>query len=202
MGHRISKVITKTGDEGYTGLANGTRLPKTSMRIDAMGDVDELNSAIGLALTKLSPMTMGMTLLRNEVQHRLFDIGAELSMPGTNLITESDVCCLEECADAINETLLPLKNFIIPGGTQAAARLHLARAICRRAERALWRVAEHSNTTGMGSDPYIYGTVNPASLHYLNRLSDLLFIMARQECKSNTVLWNQLDPRIEEDEED
>ena len=193
MGHRISKVITKTGDEGYTGLANGTRLPKTSLRIDAMGDVDELNSAIGLALTKIGPMTMGMTLLRNEVQHRLFDIGAELSMPGTSLITEDDVCCLEDCADRINETLLPLKNFIIPGGTQAAARLHLARSICRRAERALWRVAEHSR---MG-DGNTYGSVNPASLHYLNRLSDLLFIMARQECKSNTVLWNQLGPEDE-----
>ncbi len=177
MGHRISKVITKTGDGGTTGLANGDRVRKNSPRVIAIGDVDELNCGIGLALTKLSPMTMGTTTLR-EVQHRLFDLGGELALPGTTVIEEQAILVLEEQAEAINETLMPLKNFIIPGGTQAAARLHFVTTICRRAERSLWTLDETE-------------FVNPFSLRFLNRLSDLLFIMARQEHTNEINLWRQ-----------
>lgn len=182
MGYRLSKIVTRTGDDGTTGLGNGERVPKTSLRIDAIGDVDELNATIGLALTKLSPIQYGQPLLRL-TQDRLFDLGGELSMPGTTIIQQDDVELLESNTECLNEMLEPLKNFIIPGGTQAAARLHFSRTVCRRAERTLWKLDES-------------GWVNPFSLKYLNRLSDYLFVMARHASSGQPVLWS---PKPKED---
>ncbi len=164
MGHRLSKIVTRTGDRGETGLANGARVPKTHARVRAMGDVDELNSQLGVLLAQRLPASMRATLTR--VQHELFNLGGELSLPGAALITEAQVGALETAVESLNRKLPPLKEFVLPGGNQAAAAAHLARAICRRAERALWTVNE--------AEP-----LNPAALRYLNRLSDLLFVMAR-----------------------
>ncbi len=164
MGNRLSKIYTRTGDDGSTGLGNGGRIRKDDPRIEAIGAVDELNSAIGLLLSDVLPETNRSTL--TSVQHRLFDIGGELSMPGTNILDPGRVEALEEALDALNSDLPPLKEFILPGGSTAAAHCHLARAICRRAERRVCQLAGDTE-------------VNPATLKYLNRLSDLLFVMAR-----------------------
>ncbi len=175
MGHRISKVVTKTGDDGTTGLGDGSRRSKTDHRLMAIGDVDELNSVIGLALVKVSTLTPGRNLLRL-IQHRLFDLGAELSVPGLEIIDEKDVALVENDIELLNEMLEPLKNFIIPGGSEATARLHQARAVCRRAERSVWALYEVEE-------------VNEHALKYLNRLSDYLFVMARHEGNGNQILW-------------
>ena len=164
MGHRLSKIYTRTGDDGTTGLSTGTRVPKDSARVEAMGSVDELNSAIGVVLTHVLPADVRASLTR--IQHELFDLGGELSLPGTTLIGGHAAARLEQELDAFNDTLPPLKEFVLPGGSPAAASCHLARAICRRAERDVVRLH--------GSEP-----VNPPILHYLNRLSDLLFVCAR-----------------------
>lgn len=185
-------MITKTGDYGWTGSSDGERIAKNTDKIRAIGSIDELNSFIGLALTKISPMTMGISMLR-EVQHRLFDIGAELSN-AKSIITEENLVDLMDCCERVNETLYPLKNFIIPGGTQAAARLHVARTVCRRAELDLWKLADSTNYSGNQMDPHCYGCLNPMSVRYINRLSDFLFIMARQENRERPVLWEQRSP--------
>lgn len=182
MGQRLSNTVTKTGDNGRTSLSNGERVSKISKRIIVIGDVDELNAGIGLTLTKLSPMTMGTTTLR-ETQHKLFDLGSELGTPGTTILTQEDVDAIGNQVDIINENLVPLKNSPIPGGTQAAARLHFCTTICRRAERSLWMLDTEE-------------FVNPSSLHFLNRLSDLLFIMARQEQKGSMDMWRHQRPQI------
>lgn len=182
MGNRLSKIVTKTGDDGTTALATGERIHKSHIRMEAIGDVDELNSFIGSALTKISPMMYGYQLLK-DTQHRLFDLGAEISLR-EDRIDESDVSVIENEIECINAMLLPLKEFIIPGGTQAAARLHIARAVCRRAERHL---ALLSN----------YEEVNSKSLKYLNRLSDFLFVMSRQSGCGDPILWQAKKNPIE-----
>ena len=164
MGNRLTRIYTRTGDDGTTGLGDGSRIPKDAMRVEAMGAVDELNSAIGVLLANDLDDTSRSTL--TDIQHSLFDLGGELSMPGTSVISDDRVTILEERLDTMNNGLAPLKEFILPGGSSAAAACHLARAICRRAERRLHSLSKTD-------------TVNPASIRFLNRLSDLLFVLAR-----------------------
>lgn len=164
MGHRLSKIYTRTGDAGTTGLGDGSRVPKDGLRICALGEVDEANSLIGLLLVEELPVTV-RTLL-TEIQHDLFDLGGELSVPGMALLDERRVGRLEHELDAMNEALEPLKDFILPGGVRAAALAHQARAVCRRAERAVVALA-------------VAESVREAPRQYLNRLSDLLFVLAR-----------------------
>ena len=169
MGKRLSKIYTRTGDDGTTGLGDGNRISKTAPRVEAMGQVDELNSMIGLMLTEPLPKEIRDCL--TTVQHCLFDLGGELSLPGYVLVTADRATELEAILDALNESLAPLEEFILPGGTRAAALCHLARTICRRAERTLCLI-DDGNPVGAGSRQYI------------NRLSDLLFVMARSLNKS------------------
>ena len=164
VGYRLTKIYTRTGDSGETGLGDGTRMPKDAARIEALGAVDELNSQIGLLLTEALPDEVRSDLTR--VQHSLFDLGGELSIPGYVLISEAHVKHLEDCLDRYNATLSALKDFILPGGCRAAALAHAGRTVCRRAERALVHAGRE-------------GGVQTASLQYLNRLSDLLFVLAR-----------------------
>lgn len=164
MGHRLSRITTRTGDAGETGLGNGKRVPKDSARIVALGEVDELNSAIGVLLAEELPEEVRAALV--EVQHDLFDLGGELSIPGHAMMAPGQVQRLEAQLEAWNSKLAPLKEFILPGGSRAAAAAHLARAVCRRAERAVVAL----------------GREEPVSEHarrYLNRLSDLLFVGGR-----------------------
>ena len=164
MGHRLSKIYTRTGDDGSTGLGDGSRTSKDHARVEAYGTVDELNSALGLLLTETLPPEICDALAT--IQHELFDLGGELCIPGRVAIRDDQVTRLETTLDALNADLAPLKEFILPGGTRSAALAHLARTICRRAERRIVTLARHDN-------------VNPLSVHYVNRLSDLLFVMAR-----------------------
>ncbi len=185
MGNRLSKIVTRTGDGGTTGLADGSRLAKASDRVEALGAVDELNSTLGVVLA--SPGVshdVRRSLLR--VQHDLFDLGGELSLPGQALIAESHVHALEADVERFNALLPPLKEFVLPGGNAAAAACHVARTTARRAERQGWRLS------GVEA-------LNPLTLTYLNRLSDLLFVIARllaREAGGQEVLWNRA--RIEE----
>ena len=165
MAHRLSKITTRTGDAGETGLGDGSRVPKDSLRVRALGELDELNSAIGLVLAEEVPAETAELL--SQVQHDLFDLGGEISIPGHALLTEAAVARLESAIEAWNGELPPLKEFILPGGTRAAAAAHLARTICRRAERAL---------VGLGGKE----KVSDDARRYLNRLSDLLFIAGRR----------------------
>jgi len=183
MSNRLSKIYTRTGDKGTTGLGDGSRVDKDSLRVDTFGTVDELNSSIGLCLAAGPVDTVKACLTR--IQHELFDLGGELCMPGTILIPESYVEQLESDLDGFNENLPPLKDFILPGGTEQAARCHMARTICRRAERLLVSLAKVEDT-------------NAVSLRYLNRLSDLLFVMARVLARSggnSEVTWVHGDQR-------
>jgi cob(I)alamin adenosyltransferase len=164
MGHRLSKITTRTGDAGDTGLGDGTRVAKHSPRIAALGDLDELNSAIGMVLAEDVPPQLAEALA--EVQHDLFDIGGEVSIPGHSILREERVLSLETRLEAWNAGLPPLKEFILPGGSRAAAAAHLARTVCRRAERSLVALAQHEK-------------VGEAARRYLNRLSDLIFVAAR-----------------------
>lgn len=164
MGHRLSKITTRTGDAGETGLGDGTRVPKDSARVAALGDLDELNSTIGLLLAEDVPAEVRDALA--EVQHDLFDLGGEVSIPGHSLLKEERVAFLEERLAAWNADLAPLREFVLPGGTRAAAAAHLARTVCRRAERSIVALARVEK-------------VGDASRRYLNRLSDLLFVAAR-----------------------
>jgi cob(I)alamin adenosyltransferase len=180
MGNRLSKIYTRTGDDGTTGLANGERVRKTDSRVAAFGDVDEANSALGLLLTEPDlPRAIHESLAR--IQHELFEIGAELSLPGYRQITAEHVSKLEHDLDELNAVLPPLAEFVLPGGTRAAATCHLARTICRRAERSAWAAATLTE-------------LNPEVLRYLNRLSDLLFVMARSLARQNggqETLWRR-----------
>lgn len=164
MGNRLSKIYTKTGDAGTTGLGDGERIGKTDPRVEAMGDVDELNSALGVLLSVLDDEQMKNQLL--QIQHDLFDLGGELSIPGSSLVPADAVDRIEGLIDIYNEPLPALKEFILPGGSRGAAHCHLARAVCRRAERRAVALSLASE-------------VGPVSLKYLNRLSDLLFVLAR-----------------------
>jgi len=180
MGNRLNKIYTRTGDDGSTGLANGERIAKADSRVAAFGDIDETNSALGLLLTEPDvPPAIRASLAR--IQHELFEIGAELSLPGYRHITAAHVSSLEHDLDELNAALPPLKEFVLPGGTRAAAICHLARTICRRAERSAW-------TAGALT------ALNPDLLRYLNRLSDLLFVMARSLARQNggqETLWQR-----------
>ena len=180
MGHRLSKIYTRTGDTGTTGLGDGTRVSKTHLRIEAYGAVDEANSAIGMTLA-VSGLPSNVTELLTDVQHDLFDLGGELAVPGYRAITQPQIDKLETALDALNEPLPMLKEFILPGGGPAAAACHLARTITRRAEREVWRLMETESVA----------TEVP---QYLNRLSDLLFVVARVLARHENgqeVLWQR-----------
>jgi cob(I)alamin adenosyltransferase len=164
MGHRLSKITTRTGDAGETGLGDGSRVPKDSLRIRALGDIDELNSAIGLLLAEEPPEDARAAF--DEVQHDLFDLGGELSIPGHALVREEQVARLEKLLEGWNAGLPPLKEFILPGGSRAAAAAHLARTVCRRAERSVVALGQKER-------------VGEHARQYLNRLSDLLFVAGR-----------------------
>lgn len=164
MAKRLTRIYTRTGDDGTTAVVGETRLPKDHPRIEAIGAVDELNSAIGLLRAQALPAAVDAAL--TAAQHRLFDLGGELAMPGTQLLDDAPTQDLERLLDRFNADLPALDEFILPGGNEPAARCHLARAVCRRAERELLRLARDEG-------------VNPASIKYLNRLSDLLFVVAR-----------------------
>ena len=177
MGNRLSKIYTRTGDDGSTGLGDGSRTGKDSARVNAYGTVDEANSCIGVVLATTVPDDIRKLL--TTVQHQLFDLGGELCIPGHAAITPEDVDALERQLDHYNEMLPPLKEFILPAGGEAAARCHLARTIVRRAER---------ETVALARDE----TVRPEAIRYLNRLSDLLFVLARVLARADgqgEVLW-------------
>lgn len=184
MGNRLSKIYTRTGDDGTTGLGDGSRTDKDGLRVAAYGTTDELNSLLGMLLTNELPDTVQKVL--NEVQHHLFDLGGELCIPGHQAIMQTHIDWLEVTLDHFNDDLPPLKDFILPGGSLAAAQCHLARTVCRRAERlvvSLKRVEE----------------VPPFSMKYLNRLSDLLFVVARVLARNeggSEVLWQKDRPTI------
>ncbi|MBE2210234.1 MAG: cob(I)yrinic acid a,c-diamide adenosyltransferase [Xanthomonadaceae bacterium] len=178
MGNRLSKIYTRTGDDGSTGLGDGSRVAKDSLRVEAYGTVDEANSCIGVVLA--SDMPEDIRSLLTSVQHQLFDLGGELCIPGHAAIDDEDVERLEQHLDRYNDDLPPLKDFILPGGGEAAARCHVARTVVRRAERetvALSRVE----------------AMRPQAIRYLNRLSDLLFVLSRVLARASghgEVLWN------------
>ncbi|HZW59108.1 MAG TPA: cob(I)yrinic acid a,c-diamide adenosyltransferase, partial [Woeseiaceae bacterium] len=178
MGHRLSKIYTRTGDDGSTGLGDGSRIAKDSARVEAYGTVDEANSTIGLVLAEaVVPGAVRRCLV--EVQHDLFDLGGELCIPGHRAIEDAAVTRLEQELDGFNADLPPLKEFILPGGGRAAAACHLARTVVRRAERRVTTLAAAED-------------VRPEVLRYLNRLSDLLFVIARRLARAESgheVVW-------------
>lgn len=183
MARRLTKIVTRTGDGGTTGLADGSRLSKDALRIETIGAVDELNSSIGVLLAEDLPQEVRACL--TDVQHDLFDLGGELSIPGHNALTDAHVVRLEDAVERFNADLAPLKEFILPGGTRPAALAHVARTVCRRAERALVHLAAVES-------------VSDAARRYLNRLSDLLFVIARVLNRSGggaDVLWQKDQPR-------
>jgi cob(I)alamin adenosyltransferase len=178
MGHRLSRIYTRTGDDGSTGLGDGMRVPKEHLRVEAYGTVDEANSALGVVLA-VPGLPQAVTDCLTGVQHDLFDLGGELCVPGYRIIAASDVERLEQALDGFNDGLPPLKDFILPGGGAAAAACHLARTVTRRAERRVWALARVEQ-------------VAPEVPQYLNRLSDLLFVIARVLARhehGTEVLW-------------
>lgn len=204
MGNRLSRIVTRTGDDGTTSLGDGSRVPKDAPRIEALGAVDELNSLIGvlIALPAIAQAGYGQAAgaggepaaagWLGQVQHDLFDIGAELAVPGLVRIDAARIDALEGLIETLNATLPPLKEFVLPGGSPAAALCHLARTVCRRAERRCWALA-HAEAVAPGTAevPAAAG-INDASLRYLNRLSDLLFVQARICARADgatEVLW-------------
>jgi cob(I)alamin adenosyltransferase len=179
VAHRLTRIYTRTGDGGETGLGDGARVAKDAARIEALGAIDELNSQIGMILTETLPDDVRTCLTR--IQNDLFDLGGEISIPGYELLTETQVKALEDRLDQYNADLPPLKDFILPGGSRAAAYTHVARTVCRRAERVLVRLSHESKLPEM-------------SLRYLNRLSDLLFVLARvlnRNAAVPDVLWQR-----------
>ena len=190
MGKRLTRIATRTGDDGSTGLADGARVAKSHRRVAAMGDVDELNSQLGVLLAE--PLPDDVRSLLQQVQHQLFNLGGELSLPGQALLQAKAVAALDEALERHNATLPPLAEFILPGGSRSAAIAHVARTVARRAERALVALGE-------------VDTVNAAPRQYLNRLSDLLFVLARVLNRANLdglggddVYWRSR--RLERDE--
>jgi cob(I)alamin adenosyltransferase len=178
MANRLSKIYTRTGDAGTTGLGDGSRVDKDSLRVHAMGEVDELNAVIGLLLTESVSEKVRNCL--TQVQHDLFNLGGEVCLPGHALVKPESVAALEHALDEWNDTLTPLKEFILPGGSKGAAYCHLARTVCRRAERVMHSLSKQE-------------AVTTVSLQYLNRLSDLLFVLCRilnHEAGVADVLWN------------
>lgn len=180
MGNRLSRIVTRTGDDGTTGLGDGQRVAKESPRIEAIGNIDELNCALGVLLAG-EDMPAQIAARLSECQHELFDLGGELAVPGMTLIKPEHIARLEQAVEHFNAALPPLKEFILPGGGSAAAACHMARAICRRAERSCWSLAREESMVSEGP-------------RYLNRLSDLLFVLARVLAKSSGVgetLWRR-----------
>ncbi len=185
MGNRLTKIYTRTGDEGTTGLGDGSRVRKDSLRVTAYGTTDELNSVVGMVLALPVPEVVRVVL--TEVQHHLFDLGGELCIPGHESLTEAHVSWLERQLDQLNDELPALKDFILPGGGQAAAACHLARTVCRRAERCVISLGEEE-------------TLPSQSVIYLNRLSDLLFVIARVLARhegGGEVLWQSNRPPLD-----
>jgi cob(I)alamin adenosyltransferase len=180
MGNRLSRIVTRTGDDGSTGLGDGTRVRKDTARIEAMGSVDELNCTLGVLLSNELHDEAASACL-TEVQHDLFDMGGELSIPGSSMLSDDRVLWLDEQLEEFNRTLPPLKEFVLPGGGTSASASHIARAVCRRAERFCWTLSRTE-------------AVSPASLRYLNRLSDMLFVLARRFARAergSEPLWNR-----------
>ena len=178
-GNRLSKIVTRTGDAGTTGLGDGSRTTKDSLRIDSIGEVDELNSGLGVLLCEELPENIRVALL--DIQNDLFDLGGELCLPGMNVMKDAQVARLEGLADEFNADLPMLKEFILPGGTRAAALTHLSHTVCRRAERSMVRL--HN------AEP-----LSEAARRYINRLSDLLFILGRALNRAGgrgDVLWQK-----------
>ena len=179
MGHRLSRIVTRTGDQGTTGLATGDRVAKSSARIHAIGEIDELNCQLGVLLTQPLPEAIRAPLAR--IQNELFNLGGELAMPPAMLIREEDVARLEADVEALNAELPPLKEFVLPGGNAPAAHAHLARAVARRVERALWSLN-------------VEAPLNEFAPRYANRLSDLLFVIARTLARADggkEVSWSR-----------
>ena len=179
MGNRLSKIATRTGDQGTTGLGDGSRTDKDSLRIHAMGDVDELNSNLGVLLCESLPEGLAQVLL--SIQHDLFDLGGEICIPGYQLISEEQVIHLDALLERYNADLPPLEEFILPGGSRSAAQAHVCRTVCRRAERSLVSLGKSES-------------IHPQPRHYLNRLSDLLFVLSRilnRHAGGTDVLWKR-----------
>lgn len=178
MANRLSKIYTRTGDQGSTGLGDGSRISKYDVRVQAMGEVDELNAVLGLLLVEDLPADVRQVMLG--IQHDLFDLGGELCMPGHAFVQAVRVTALETALDGWNAALSPLKEFILPGGSRAAATCHLARTVCRRCERVLHQLHAES-------------PLSAVALQYINRLSDLLFVLCRtlnHHAGVPDVLWN------------
>jgi len=181
MGNRLSKIYTRTGDDGSTGLGDGTRVAKESLRVEAYGTVDEANSALGV-IVSVPGLPPEIRSCLTAIQHDLFDLGGELCIPGHVMIGAAHIDRLEKELDGFNAGLPALKEFILPGGGQAASACHLARAVARRAERRCWSLARVES-------------VSPEALKYLNRLSDLLFVVARVLARGDEgeVVWRRTD---------
>jgi len=179
VGHRLSKIYTRTGDDGTTGLGDGNRVRKDNLRVEAFGTIDELNSNIGVVISHDVPESIASSL--TDIQHDLFNLGGELCIPGHTMIKPEATAKLEELIDSFNEELPPLKEFILPGGGKGAAACHLARAVCRRAERRILSLATDEE-------------VNREAINYINRLSDLLFVIARvlsRHENGSEILWSR-----------
>jgi cob(I)alamin adenosyltransferase len=184
MGKRLTKIYTRTGDEGTTGLGDGTRILKDASRVEAIGAVDELNSFLGLLLAE--DLEAGIRLQLEHIQHELFDLGGDLSIPGRVSMRATQVAHLEKGLDEFNATLEPLREFVLPGGARAAALCHVARSISRRAERRVVRL-------------YLAEPAIPIHMHYLNRLSDLLFVLSRVLNRQNSTeetMWQPVDSKL------
>lgn len=180
MGNRLSKIATRTGDDGSTGLGDGSRVGKDSLRIQALGDVDELNSQLGLLLCETLPAALREELV--SIQHDLFDLGGELCIPGYTVLADAHLARLDALLEKYNATLPPLKEFILPGGSRTAALAHVCRTVCRRAERSVVMLEKAE------------AGVNAPARQYLNRLSDLCFVLARvlnREAGGLDVLWEK-----------
>lgn len=177
MANRLSKIMTRTGDDGTTGLGDGSRITKSSLRIQVLGEVDELNSHLGVVLAE--PVSDALRTVLTLVQHDLFDLGGEICIPGRIALVEGHLLRIEQAVLDFNAALPPLKEFILPGGSRASAALHVARTVCRRAERAMVELAAFESMSSL-------------SAQYLNRLSDLLFVLARtanRDAGLSDTLW-------------
>lgn len=185
MGNRLSKIYTRTGDDGTTGLGDGSRVDKDSLRVTAYGTTDELNSVVGMLIAAMATASVAypeeLNAVLTEIQHHLFDLGGELCIPGHQAINDAHIDWLEQVLDHFNEPLPALKDFILPGGGAGGSTCHLARTVCRRAERCVIALAREDE-------------VPPCSVKYLNRLSDLLFVIARVMARlegGSEVLWQK-----------
>lgn len=193
MGNRLSKISTKTGDKGETGLGDGSRISKTSARIRVIGEVDEVNSWVGVLAAELDANDAHQTVL-SQIQHDLFDLGGELCVPGYKALAPSMLEGVEDTLVEINEALPPLKDFILPGGSKAASYCHMARSVSRRAERAIVELANEEAEAGH--------EINPLALQYMNRLSDFFFVLARDIARQNggqEIIWKSRHTKSKKD---